>query len=642
MSFIVRPARISARSTTAALPSQKSHSWIAPTLGIIANGNISTPQPGTAVILDNWFCKASSIVMRRGKNRYATLGDETLPARSIFSYVSGNKRKIFATTDAKIYNITQVYSARNVVMVSSSAQTLATDEGDVFGWGSTAGLDEYASTNGNWFTVQTQASSGDTYLIGVNGVEPSFVYDGDVFFPQVAGGVYELPFSALSGAFQNGDTVTGATSGATGKVYRSSSDSGSGSMWLTDIASGPFQSGEAITGAISGSATVDAVAVLMPGTSMTFAGGADLTTADLDFCWQHKNRLFFVQKDSLNAWYLPVGQISGELTRFSLGGQFKLGGSLTMGATWSRDTGSGLYAMCAFFSSEGEVAVYQGDNPGAAETWTLVGVYKIGKPRGKRSVMDAGGDLLTATDIGLIPLSRALAVDFAVLGAEAVSEGIIDLWNEEIGKRPVGDWNVAMWSTRQMVVVSLPQTDSHPARWLVTNAKTRGWSTYSGWSATCLHVFEDELYFGDETGAVYKAEQTGLDDGKPYTATCVPTFDQMNVVGNKEVSLLRPVIRCSRKVMEQTTSLTDYNLRIPAPPPGTVIDTHSVWGGAKWGESKWGGANAEKFIIQNWRAAFGDGEVHSAALQITSGSIAPLDAELIRIDATFTSGGIVV
>lgn len=641
MSFIVREARSQGRSSTAMQPSMRSHSWVAPTLGIIANGNISAPQPGTAVILDNWFCTATSIIMRRGKDRYATLGDG-LPARSIFSYSAGNNRKLFACTDDKIYNITQVFSPYDVILTTDISDELVTDEGDVFGWGSTAGLDEYSISDGDWYTVQTQSSSGDTYLVGVNGVEPSFVYDGSVFFPQVNGGVSRLGFDAETDAFQAGDTVTGGTSGAVATIYRVQSDGSAGALYLTGITSGPFQNNEIVTGSSGGSATVDGSASLMPGTSMTFAGAAPLTTADLNFCWQHKNRLFFVQKDSLNAWYLPVGNISGELTRFSLGGQFKLGGSLLMGATWSRDTGSGLYAMCAFFSSEGEVAVYQGDNPGSAESWTLVGVYKVGKPRGKRSVMDAGGDLLVATDIGLIPLSRALAVDFAVLGAAAVSESIIDLWNKEIAQRPTGNWNVAMWSTRQMVVVALPNAESLPARWLVTNAKTKGWSTYSNWSATCLHVFEDQLYFGDETGAIYRAEQTGLDDGKPYSATVVPTFDQMAVIGHKTASSLRAVLRGPRKVNESVRSLTDYLITIPAPPAAVSVDTDSVWGGAKWGQAKWGGGQVEKKVYQQWRTAFGAGEVHSAVLQVTSGSIVPLDVELIRIDAAFTGGNVIV
>src|SRR5690606_4814396 len=95
--------------------------------------------------------------------------------------------------------------------------------------------------------------------------------------------------------------------------------------------------------------------------------------------------IWFVQKDSLDVWYLPVDSISGELTLLPLGGVFGKGGNLVFGATWSQDVGDGLNALNAFVSSEGEAAVYQGSNPGDAADWGIVGVYQTGKPMGAKA-----------------------------------------------------------------------------------------------------------------------------------------------------------------------------------------------------------------------------------------------------------------
>jgi hypothetical protein len=165
---------------------------------------------------------------------------------------------------------------------------------------------------------------------------------------------------------------------------------------------------------------------------------------------------------------------------------------------------------------------------------------------------------------------------------------------------------------------------------------------YSNWDATCLYVHGDQLYFGDSEGAVYAAEQTGMDDGFPYSSTCIPSFDQMGIPGYKTVSMLRAVFRGPNTVKEKITARADYNITIPAAPAASPISGSSTWGDAIWGDSDWASAGQEKHIQQMWKAAYAGGEVHSAVLQITSGANAPLDVELIRIDATFAPGEIVV
>lgn len=559
MNVRISPARGSARPTSAVQSTQQTFSWPAPTRGLVANGNIAVTQPGAAYILDNFRCTATGVVLRRGRQRYSTLPG---PVRSIFSYQAGNLNRLFATTDETIFDITNVPSPLNWSL-GTDDWTLGEGEGvDEYTLGLDAldGLDAYTNTNGKWVVIQTQASSGDNWLIGANGSDPVFLYDGTDF-----------------------------------------SDA-----------------------------------------TLTFGEGETVTSDDLSFVWSYKNRVFFIEKESLNAWYLPVGQIQGELARFSLGGQFRLGGELIMGATWSRDTGSGMAAVCAFFSSEGEVAIYQGSNPGEATDWGIVGVYRIGRPLGPKSIMEAGGDLFIATDIGLIPLSRALAADFAILGTEAVSESIIDLWSNEVAARIGNDWNVSFWSAKQQVIVALPTTADNPVRWLVANAKTKGWSTYSGWDASCVHVFRDRCFFGSSDGGVFLADSSGNDDGAAYTGTCLPAFDQMGVVGYKTASMLRDVWRGPYPFISKITNRVDYDETVPPAPSAVNITLASIWGDAVWGESEWGSSGLMREIKQQWKVSYGGGEVHSPLVQVTSASNAPLDAELIRIDAIFTTGHVVL
>jgi hypothetical protein len=58
-----------------------------------------------------------------------------------------------------------------------------------------------------------------------------------------------------------------------------------------------------------------------------------------------------------------------------MSGVFKYGGYLLCGTSWSISSNSGLYEVCVFITSEGEVAIYDGLNP-ADTAWTLQGAVQ--------------------------------------------------------------------------------------------------------------------------------------------------------------------------------------------------------------------------------------------------------------------------
>lgn len=559
--MMVREGRRPARQTAKKPKSYEAYSFPAPTLGLMAMNNLAVAVPGSAAMLENWFPTATGAIMRRGKQLYATLGNGNLPAASLFSYVVGSQREFFAATDNAIYNITVVLEPANKIIGTENDDQLGTENDDVIGWMSTEGLDVLSGqTGGNWVVVQ-YATAGGTFLIGVNGTDPAFRYDGTSFDPA----------------------------------------------------------------------------------TITFPTGETLTTADLSYAWIYKNRIWFMQKDSLDAWYLPIDSIGGELTKFPLGGVFGKGGVLTFGATWSQDVGDGLNALCAFISSEGEAAVYQGSNPNEANDWGIVGVYQTGKPMGPKAHVQIGGDIATATDIAFVPLSEALRREYSQLGANSLSAPIEALWPEEVASRGGAPWHCALWTAKQMVVVGLPTVNAEPPRMLVMNSRTGKWAPFTNWGSTCLHVFNDRLFFGDTLGRVYEANVTGLDDGETYTATYVPSFDQLDMPGHKTVSMVRAVLRGPYDVLEQMSTHTDYTVKLPAVPAATQVSAPGVWGdpGTIWGQFNWG-STSEKKVQQHWRTQFGAGEVISIGIQITSGAIVPLDVELIRTDVLFTVGDVLV
>lgn len=622
-------------------------SFGAPVGGWVSNRSLAEgPQVGEtqgAAILDNFYPKATSVVLRRGKQLYATLGDGTLPAVALFTYMNGENEKLFGATDTTIYDLSNIITPYDIQITTQADELIVTDEGDWFGEGSTDSFvmsGGYAS--GAWSTVQF-ATTGGTYLIGVNGADDGFIYDGETFYPNVPGGVTRLDYDTETGSLTEGDTITGATSGATARIVRLvAMGAGTGRLWLADIVGGPFINDETITDSDGGTAVVDGTgSIASPG--VTF-GTTDLTSADMAFVWVYKERLWFVERESMNAWYLGVDSIGGTAKLFPLAGIFGRGGSLVFGQNWSLDGGNqgGLSEQCIFVSSEGEVAVYQGINPDEAATWSKVGLYRIGTPLGNRAFLRGGGDIAVATSVGLVPLSKAIALDLTSLNVASVSYKIADAWHDAVTQRGLVGWQCAIWPEERMAIVSPPvASGSDQPVLFISNTDTGAWARYTNWHALSMTVFKGRLYFGSPEGKVFIANVSGLDDRDTYSGSVMPLFEDLGAPASAKVGkIARAVMRANAPVVDRVDMRVDYDLTLPAAPDATPLAAGNLWGTGTWGASQWGSLTPT-VNSQEWRSASGIGYSCSVSLQVTSGAIAPLDSELIRFDLTYTTAEVV-
>ena len=606
-----------------------------PTQGWLCNQNLDSPETANgAFLLDNWFPTAQTVIPRRGSDIYATLGGGDLPVTAIFDYNNGNNKRLFASTATTVYDITTVASPINY-QLSTGDDDIVTDLGDNIGQLSTGGLEVIEGmSGGDWITTQF-ATTGGVYLIAVNGQDSMQLFDGEEWFPIDDGDVYMLLYDAKTADFLENETLTGGTSGATASIVHVEPSGATGVLYITDVV-GVFQNNEIISSA-SGSATAD-------GTPQPYyVGISGVDTATLSYVWSYKNRLFFLQRDSFNVWYLPIDSIGGVAEVFPMGGEFSEGGKLLMGSGWSLDSSGdgGLSEQCVFVTDEGQVAAYQGLSPEPDQGWSRVGGYKIGKPLGPLAWMRAGGDLVIATDIGYVPLSQAVNRDIAALSPSAVSYPIETAWNDAVQERRSLPWHCVIWPEQQMVVVATPTTFNESPMCFVANARTGAWARFTGWDMTCLCVYDGRMFFGSQNGRVVEAYITGLDEGKPFTASCVPQFLDMGSSGALKVSTVgRAVLRGSNKVNAQISAYKDYIVRLPPPPDAATISTDSVWGGAIYGASTWGG-KAEKNTQTEWRSASAAGYALAPGIQVTSGSIVPLDNELVRLELLYTMGELV-
>lgn len=302
-----------------------------------------------------------------------------------------------------------------------------------------------------------------------------------------------------------------------------------------------------------------------------------------------KRRLWFVEKDSMNAWYLPAAAIGGAAVAFPLGQVFTRGGYLTAIGKWTIDGGSGADDYGVFISSEGEVAVYKGVDPATPGDWELVGVYYIGAPIGRNCLINYGGDLLILCRNGLVPLSRSLQ-NATVNRKQSLTDKIDTAFIDAVrlyGNNP--GWSVTVYPQGSFVLVNVPVTATYTEQY-VMNSTTGAWCKFIGWPANAWLVFSTNIFFA--SGNTVARAWTGPSDfGNAIIGRAQQAYSNFkNPSRQKHFKLIRPIITSDGSPGVGLSLDTDYaigdfnSIATPASVPGFV------WDSALWDASAWAGS----------------------------------------------------
>lgn len=343
--------------------------------------------------------------------------------------------------------------------------------------------------------------------------------------------------------------------------------------------------------------------------------GSGLTVASLINVQSHQERLWFIEKNSLNVWYLPVGAIAGALIKLPLGSVFKLGGRLLAMGTMSHDSGDGINDYAVFVTDQGELAIYQGTNPGDPTAWSLSGRFRVGDPIGYRCLVNLGADLFIITTDGLISTTRTLDYDRAQQDAAAVTSKIQNLFNEAARKYKNNfGWQAIVYPKGRWLVVNVPQTTNSRQSQFVMNTITGAWCEFTGWNGGCFGVGNGNLYFGGNNGIAYLADSTRQDDGAQIVADMQTAFNYFGMPNNiKQFQLVRPNLTTSGVPAVDLSVNVDFS---SIPPNGTVTVTPGdagLWGTGLWGSALWGGSGLQ---IRDWIGVSGIGYNGAVRLRV--------------------------
>lgn len=342
--------------------------------------------------------------------------------------------------------------------------------------------------------------------------------------------------------------------------------------------------------------------------------GTGLTPSNLIHVNAHKRRLFFLEKNTLNFWYLPVLSIGGTLSKFPLDSLCKLGGSLMAMTTWTIDGGTGIDDLAVFITSAGEVIVYQGLDPGT--DWLLVGVYRIGKPLGRRCFEKRGGDVVVITEEGFFPLSRALITSGStpqVAISDKISQAV-----KEAALTYGGNfgWQPLLYPGGGMLIFNVPTAELSAAEQYVMNTITGAWCRFTEQPANCWCLFKDRLFFGGN-GIVYEANVGTADDGVGITADLKPAFVYPAGRGTQiEVTMVQPIVRAGSTISMQLGLNTDY---ADGPTTSTLTSegesTGASWDTATWDVDSWASSQDRRV---GWHSLPGIGRAISVRMKVTS------------------------
>lgn len=313
---------------------------------------------------------------------------------------------------------------------------------------------------------------------------------------------------------------------------------------------------------------------------------------------QFKERMWFAVVDSLDLYYLGLQAIAGAAVVFPMGSVFRRGGYICGLGTFSNDAGEGPDDFFVIATSNGEVAIYQGTDPSSANTWTLVGLFDIGKPIGRRSMVRWNGDLGIISQDGVISMQAALRFDRASIQKAAITGKIQTLFSQyaQLYNNNFG-WSPCLFPKSRYLIVNVPQATNTTQVQLVMNTLTGSWCQFEGMNGGCWGTANDLLYFGGNDGTVYAAAVGNLDNGDQINWQIQTAWGMPGGATNKFYKMVRPLMTTGGGVEYNVGVAVDFNNLLPTDFPTSLPFVGSIW------PMTWSWVwPADSLLVQNWQS----------------------------------------
>jgi hypothetical protein len=579
-------------ATTASVP--------APIGGWNARDSVAEMNPLDAVVLENFYPTPSQIQLRKGYTQYAT--GITGQVDTLMQYSGGSSSKMFAAAGSVIYDVSTAGAATSVV--------------------TGLGSDRWQYVNAS--------TAGGNFLTAVNGTDAALIYDGTTWIKYATTSTAQT----ISTLTSSGTTCTLTTSAAHGLVtgnqvtITGASPAAYNGTFRITVTSGTIFTYTALTApATSPASPLGSYTVAK---FITGVNSSDLININL-----HKDRLYFVEENTLNFWYLPVNAISGAATSYPLGAIARNGGFIMAMGTWTLDAGYGVDDYAVFITNNGEAIVFKGSDPSDPNDWSLIGVWQLGQVFARRCFFKFAGDLLLVTQDGIVPLASALQssrldprINITDKIYYAVSEAA-DLYSTEFG------WQIHYYAKQNMLIFNIPVIGGQQQ--FVMHTITKAWANFTNINATCFEVYDEDMYFGGN-GFVGKFWDGLSDNDTNIKASCQQAYSYFDARGQlKRFTMVRPILFTDNGTPTVLCGInTDFDTQnnVGQVTFNPALVSVGIWDTSTWDNADWGGGNT---ISKQWQGVTGIGYAAGIILNIASQDI---DVRWASTDFVMERGGV--
>ena len=579
-------------ATTASVP--------APIGGWNARDSVAEMNPLDAVVLNNFYPTPSQIQLRKGYTRYAT--GITGQVDTLMQYSGGTTSKLFAAAGSVIYDVS----------VTGAATSVVTGQG-----------------SDRWQYVNASTAGGN-FLTAVNGTDPALIYDGSNW----------VKYATISTA----QTISNLTSVSTLCTLVTSAAHGlvTGNQ-VTVTGASPAQYNGTFRITVLNGTTFTYTALTAPATSPAsplgtytvakFITGVD--SSNLIHVNLHKERLYFVEENTLNFWYLGVNAISGAATSYPLGAIARNGGYIMAMGTWTLDAGYGVDDYAVFITNNGEAIVFKGSDPSDPTDWSLIGVWQLGQVFARRCFFKFAGDLLLITQDGIVPMASALQssrldprINITDKIYNAVSEAA-DLYSDQFG------WQIHYYAKQNMLIFNIPIIGGQQQ--YVMHTITKSWASFTDINTTCFEVYDEDMYFGGN-GFVGKFWDGLSNDDQNIKASCQQAYSYFDSRGQlKRFTMVRPILFTDNGTPTILCGInTDFDTQnnIGQISFNPALVSVAIWDTSTWDNAEWGGGNT---ISKQWQGVTGTGYAGGIILNIATQDI---DVRWASTDYVMEKGGV--
>jgi hypothetical protein len=284
--------------------------------------------------------------------------------------------------------------------------------------------------------------------------------------------------------------------------------------------------------------------------------------------------------------------------------------------------------MAAFITSEGEVLLFQGNDPAYAGSWALAGHFRVGRPIGRRCITQVGSDVVLISADGAIPFSKAIQSQRSQ-PQDTITNKIQNLVNNDVASYAGNlGWQVVLYPIGNKILINVPATLG--TYQYVMNTLHGAWCRFTGWAANCWETSGDSLYFGG-ANAVYLADSGTSDSGASISATAIQAPNYFGTHTNKQFTMARPILSASYRINISFQINADFDITAPTSSSSLSFPPLTYWGSA-WG-SPW---SLPTVVYRDWQSVGAVGFAGSPAMAFqTQNSLVTWQAT----DVAFLNGG---